>query len=65
MRTLLEGPVPVVATVALRGGGLIAEVKRRPGAAVRTLTRATRDALPAAIVDWLRERARSRRSDER
>ncbi|HSF04731.1 MAG TPA: nucleoside-triphosphatase [Methylomirabilota bacterium] len=65
MRALLEGRAPVVATVALRGGGLIAEVKRRPDAEMRTLTRATRDALPAAVVDWLRGRVPSYRSNER
>jgi nucleoside-triphosphatase len=65
MRALLEGSAPVVATVALRGGGLIAEVKRRPDAEMRTITRATRDALPAAVVDWLKGRVPSRRSNER
>src|SRR5262249_40060211 len=30
MRALLGGPVPVLATVALRGSGFIAEVKQRP-----------------------------------
>ncbi len=30
MRTLLDGPIPVLATIALRGGGIIAEVKKRP-----------------------------------
>ncbi|HEY2992346.1 MAG TPA: nucleoside-triphosphatase [Methylomirabilota bacterium] len=53
MRTLLDGRAPVVATIAQRGGGFIAEVKRRPDAELRTLTRATRDALPDAIVEWL------------
>jgi hypothetical protein len=42
-----------VAKIAQRGGGFIAEVKRRPDAELRTLTRATRDALPDAIVEWL------------
>ncbi|HET7343442.1 MAG TPA: nucleoside-triphosphatase [Methylomirabilota bacterium] len=56
MRALLDGPVPVVATIALRGGGFIAEVKRRPGAELRMVTPATRDALPAAIVTWLQAR---------
>src|SRR5215467_9637582 len=30
MRRVLEGPVPVLATVAVKGGGFIAEVKARP-----------------------------------
>jgi nucleoside-triphosphatase len=54
IRRLLDGPTPVVATVAQRGAGLIAEVKQRPDAETWTVIRATRDALPAQIVDWLR-----------
>jgi nucleoside-triphosphatase len=56
LRRLLEGGRPVVATIALRGGGFIAEVKRRPDAEIRTLSRTTRDAAPAAIVAWLESR---------
>jgi nucleoside-triphosphatase len=59
VRALLDTGAPVVATVAERGGGLIAEVKLRPDAELRTVTRATRDALPAVIVDWLTARRRS------
>lgn len=64
VRGILGGPVPVVATVARRGGGLIAEVKRRPDAELRTVTRATRDALPGAIAEWLRAHAPPRRSGD-
>ena len=56
MRELPDGPAPVVATVAQRGGGFIAEVKRRPDADIVILTRATRDGVPSVIVDWLRGR---------
>ena len=56
MRALLDAGVPVVATIALRGGGFIAEVKRRPDVELRTLGRATRDAAPAGIADWLESR---------
>jgi nucleoside-triphosphatase len=56
MRALLEGVVPVVATIALRGGGFIAEVKRRPDVELWTLGRGSRDAVPAAIVAWLQSR---------
>ena len=52
-RALLDGATPVVATIALRGGGFIAEVKRRRDVDLVSLTRATRDALPAQIVTWL------------
>jgi nucleoside-triphosphatase len=56
MRALLDGRVPVVATVALRGTGFIAEVKRRPDVVLRTIARATRDDAPAGIVAWLESR---------
>jgi nucleoside-triphosphatase len=65
MRALLDGPTPVVATVALRGGGLIGEVKRRPDAELRTVTRAIREALPDTIAAWLRAQAPVRRSRQR
>ena len=50
------------AGVARRGGEFIVEVKRRPDAELRTLTRATRDAAPAAIADWVARHARRRRA---
>jgi nucleoside-triphosphatase len=60
LRARLEGRTPIVATVAQRGEGLIAEVKRRPDAELRAVTRATRDTLPSEIVAWLRARASGR-----
>ena len=57
MRALLDGRTPVVATIAQRGTGFIAEVKRRNDAERWAISRATRDALPEAIVAWV-ERAR-------
>jgi nucleoside-triphosphatase len=51
VRELLAGSVPVVATVAKRGAGFIAEVKRRDDCEVWTLTRANRDALPFEIIN--------------
>jgi nucleoside-triphosphatase len=65
LRALLEGRAPVVATVAQRGEGLIAEVKRRPDAELRAVTRATRDTLPAGIVAWLRAHVPARQPEER
>jgi nucleoside-triphosphatase len=53
LRALLDGATPMVATVALRGSGFIAEVKRRPDAELVSVSRATRDELPDAIVAWL------------
>jgi nucleoside-triphosphatase len=55
MRTLLGGATPVVATVALKGGGFIAEAKRKPGSMVLEVTRANRDLLPVHIISWLGE----------
>jgi nucleoside-triphosphatase len=46
MRRVLEGPVPVLATVALRGGGFIAEVKARPDVRIIEVAPGNRDDLP-------------------
>lgn len=56
MRRLLDSGRVVVATVALRGGGFIAEVKRRSEVALREVTRANRDALPAEVLAWIAAR---------
>jgi nucleoside-triphosphatase THEP1 len=48
-RRALTGPVPVLATVALAGGGFIGEAKRLPGAEMISLSRENRDRLPAEI----------------
>jgi len=49
LRALLSSTAPVVASVALRGGGLIDEVKRRAGARLWQVTPGNRDALPLEI----------------
>jgi nucleoside-triphosphatase len=56
LRRLLAGRTPVVATVAQRGTGFIAQVKRRPDCELWTLSRANRDAMPEEIAAWLAER---------
>jgi len=56
LRSLLDGRTPMVATIAQRGTGFIAEVKRRPDVELWTIIRATRDALPGQIAEWI-ERA--------
>ncbi len=53
MRALLDAGPPVVATVALRGDGLIAEVKRRPDVETWEVTRANRDDIPRRVRGWL------------
>jgi nucleoside-triphosphatase len=56
MRRLLGGPIPVVVTIALRGGGFIAEVKNRLDVQIVEVTQANRQALPAQIAAWVKER---------
>jgi nucleoside-triphosphatase len=53
---VLDGPVPVVATVALRGGGLIAAVKARPDVRLVTVTQENREQLPEELEAWVRGR---------
>ncbi len=55
VRTLLALERPLLATVALRGEGLIGEVKRDPRARLFNLTRDNRDRAPAEIAGLLRE----------
>jgi nucleoside-triphosphatase len=54
LRRLLDGVVPVVATVAMKGGGLIAEAKARPDVRLVELTAVNRDRLPAELEAWVR-----------
>ncbi len=54
LQQLLDSPATVVATVALHGTGLIADVKRRADAELWTVTRSNRDDLPGRVVAWLR-----------
>jgi len=48
-----DSPVPLVATIAAKGGGLIAAMKSRPDARIFTLSHADRDAIPAAVAGLL------------
>lgn len=48
---------PVVATVALRGGGFIERAKRLPGVELRTITRSNRDEMPTRVLEWIAARA--------
>lgn len=52
---LLDSPLPVVATVAQKGTGLIAEVKNRPDALLWEVTPENRDRLPAEVAAWLQD----------
>jgi len=53
MRALLASDRPVVATIARKGGGFIAEVKSRPDALLWEVSRANRNEMPDHVVDWL------------
>ena len=57
MRGLLDRGRPCVATVAKRGDGFIAEVKRRSDVELWEITRTNRDEMPARILAWLGEAA--------
>jgi nucleoside-triphosphatase len=50
---LLDGRVPVLATIALKGGGFIREVKARPDVELLTVTAANRQDLPHRLVERL------------
>jgi nucleoside-triphosphatase len=52
---LLGGPVPLVASIALRGGGFIADVKNRPDVQVVEVTQGNRQTLPGQIVAWVKK----------
>ena len=52
---LLEVPVPLVATIALRGGGFIAKVKNRPDVQVVEVTQGYRQALAGQIAAWVKQ----------
>lgn len=56
VRRLLDSGRVVVATIARRGGGFIAEVRGRPDVALREVTRANRDALPEEVLAWIGSR---------
>src|SRR5512143_2707698 len=54
VESLLASGRVLVATVALRGGGFIEQVKQRPGVLLWTISRSNRDAMPAKIAGWVR-----------
>ena len=52
---LLKVPAPLVATIALRGGGFIADVKKRPDVQIVEVTDGNRQALPGQIAAWVKK----------
>jgi nucleoside-triphosphatase len=57
---LLDDPVPLVATVAVRGQGLIATVKARNDVRLLHVRTDNRDGLPQELEAWLRHRLSER-----
>jgi nucleoside-triphosphatase len=53
VQALLEAPMPVVATIALRGAGAIEAIKQRGDTTLWSVSPATRDALPGRVLAWL------------
>ena len=53
MERLWSAPVPLLITVAEKGGGYIAALKAKPGKTLFTVTPANRDDLPARLVKLL------------
>ena len=58
MRNLLDSRQPLVATVALRGSGFIAEVKDRVNIELWEATNENRNEMPDQIVTWLNRASR-------
>jgi nucleoside-triphosphatase len=55
VEALLDADATLVATVSQKGGGFMADVKRRRGATLWELTRDNRDEIPEQIVAWTAE----------
>jgi nucleoside-triphosphatase len=53
---ILDGPVPLVATIALQGGGFIADVKNRHDVQIVEVTNGNRQTLPGEIAGWVKQR---------
>ena len=53
-RRALAADIALLGTVALRGGGFIAEAKQSPGIELVTLSAANRDSMPAQIAERFR-----------
>jgi nucleoside-triphosphatase len=53
VEALVAEKLPMVATIAAKGGGLIERIKRAPGAELIHVTHQTRDALPGQIAQRL------------
>ena len=59
VESLLDSAKVFVATVALRGGGFIEAIKRRPGVLLWWVNRSNRDGMPEKVADWVWSKLRS------
>ena len=59
VESLLDSGAPLVATVALHGGGFIEAVKRRPDVLLWSVNPASRDEMPAKVAEWVQSSLRS------
>lgn len=55
---LLDSGKPVVATIALKGGAFISEVKTRPGVELWEVTKQNRDGMAEKLITWLKNKER-------
>ncbi len=55
MRALLASNNTVVATVSQKGGGFMAEIRRREDSPLWEVTRRNRDQLPARVMAWVKD----------
>jgi nucleoside-triphosphatase len=56
VRRVLDGPLPLLASIALRGGGFIAEVKALPDVRIIAVAPGNRGWLPEQLAAWMRRR---------
>ncbi len=54
IETLLDGPVPLLATIALHGNAKMETIKHRPDAEVILITRENRDHIPGLLSEKIR-----------
>jgi nucleoside-triphosphatase len=59
IETLLDSPVPLLATIALHGNAKMEAIKRRPDVEVTLLTRENRESLVPVLADTVRRSLRS------
>jgi nucleoside-triphosphatase len=65
VRRLLDSGKTLVATVASKGGGFIAEVKGRPDCEIREVTTANREKLVEELAEWIMDHAAQMRCTSR